>query len=124
MSAAQQEAISFFEKFNKIILFPTITLLMAVAFFVFIWGCFEYFMNAENEQSRQQGARHITFGIIGLVVMVSAYAILQLAAGTFELNNELNCSTTGEGCDSAFVIPDAGGTPPGSNPVGGSPPGG
>lgn len=110
MSPQQQaanEAAGFVAKFNDIILFPTIALLTAVAFLVFLWGCAEYFMGAANDQARQQGVKHITYGIIGLVVMVSAYAILLIATATFGLDDELNCAKdpNASGCSSAFTLP-------------------
>ncbi len=79
------EARAFVAKLNEVILFPTIALLMAVAFLVFLWGLSEYLFNASNEQARQTGVKHITFGIIGLVIMISAFTILRIAAGTFGL---------------------------------------
>lgn len=103
---AEAQAASFVETFNDVILFPTISLLAAVALLVFIIGCFEYFMNATNDQARQKGVTHITYGIIGLVVMLSAYTILSIAASTFGLDDELNCATdpTAPGCESVFSI--------------------
>jgi hypothetical protein len=100
------EAAAFVAKFNKVILFPTIALLSAVAFLVFLWGTAEYFFNANNDQARSQGVKHITWGIIGLVVMLSAYALLSIAAATFGLNKQLDCATnpTAAGCESAFKI--------------------
>lgn len=103
---AANEAAGFVTKFNEVILFPTIALLSAVAFLVFIWGCVEYFLKADNDQARQQGVKHITYGILGLVVMVSAFAILQIATATFGLDTQLDCATdpTASGCDSAFSL--------------------
>lgn len=100
-------AASFVTKFNNVILFPTIALLSAVAFLVFLWGCAEYFFNAANETARQQGVKHIMWGIIGLVVMFSAFAILKIAATTFGLGNELQCANdpNGAGCATVFTIP-------------------
>jgi TRAP-type C4-dicarboxylate transport system permease small subunit len=82
---AAATATSFVAKLNSVIIFPFITLLSAVAFLVFLWGCAQYILNAANEKSREQGIKHITWGIIGLVVMMTAWAILSLAAGTFGL---------------------------------------
>lgn len=126
---AAAEAASFVAKFNEIILFPLIALLSAVAFLVFLWGCAQYFINATNDQARQQGVKHITYGIIGLVVMLSAFAILSIAASTFGLDDELKCANdpSATGCGDAFVIPDSGGSDPsagsgtsGSDPSAGS----
>ena len=123
MSPQQQaanEAAGFVAKFNDIILFPTIALLSALAFLVFLLGCAEYFINATNETARQQGVKHITYGIIGLVIMVSAFAILSIATSTFGLGDQLNCANdpSGSGCDSAFTLPSNTGGPTGSNPGG------
>ena len=102
---AAAEASSFVAKFNEVILYPTIALLSAVAFFVFLWGTAEYFFNATNDQARQQGVKHITYGIIGLVVMVSAFAILSIAAATVGLEQNLDCAAnpTAPGCDALFT---------------------
>ena len=97
---AAAEAASFVETFNEVILFPTIALLSAVAFFVFLWGVAEYVFNAANDQARQQGVKHITYGIIGLIVMISAFAILSIAAATFGLEGNLDCAVdpSASGC--------------------------
>lgn len=111
---AASEASSFVAKFNDIILYPTIGLLSAVAFIVFLWGVAEYFFNANNDKAREQGVKHITYGIIGLVVMLSAFTILSIAAATFGLNDELDCANdpTGAGCGSVFQIPSQNGSGP------------
>ena len=110
-STAQQkaatEAASFVDTFNTVILYPTIALLSAVAFLVFLWGCAEYFMNSTNDQARQQGVKHMTWGFIGLTVMVTAFTILTIVAATFGLDDELRCADdpSASGCTSVFTIP-------------------
>ena len=85
-SAAAQAAQGFVDKINQTILFPLITLLMAMAFLVFLWGCFEYIRDAASDSGREKGKTHILWGTIGMLVMLSAYAILNLAAGTFGID--------------------------------------
>lgn len=80
---AQDVAYSFLDKLNNAILFPLITLLTTIALVVFLYGCFLFIANANNETARIQGKRHISWGIIGMLIMLSAYAILSIAAGTF-----------------------------------------
>ncbi len=84
-ATATEAAQGFVDAFNNAVLFPLITLLMAMAFLVFLYGCFEYVRNAASDQGREQGRRHILYGVIGMLVMLSAYSILQLAASTFSL---------------------------------------
>jgi len=73
----------FLDKLNQAILFPFITLLMAVALVVFLYGCFLFIKGAAEPGAREIGRQHILWGIVGMVVMVSAYAILSIAANTF-----------------------------------------
>lgn len=109
MSPQQQavnQASSFVDKVNEVILFPFIALLMAVAFLVFLWGCAEYIFKSGNQTARADGIKHITYGIIGLVVMVTAWSLLSLATGTFGLGDELECADnpTNAGCEDAFRL--------------------
>lgn len=111
MDDAKAEAIGkaseFVAKLNDEIFFPLIFLLSGIAFLYFMYGAAVYILNSGSEQAQEQGKKHITYSIIGLVVMASAYAILGLAAGTFGLNDELDCTTdpTGAGCEDAFELP-------------------
>ena len=100
----QQQAADFVSRLNDAILFPLIALLTGVALLVFTYGAAEYVMNAANESARAQGRKHILFGIIGLFVMVSAFAILTLASGTFGLQNQARCAEnpSGAGCANVF----------------------
>lgn len=75
----------FLSKLNDAILYPLITLMMTIALVVFLYGCFEFITNAGNPGAREKGGRHILWGLVGMLVMVSAYAILNVAAGTFGL---------------------------------------
>lgn len=85
-TAAADVARDFLAKLNDAILYPIIALLMGVALLVFLWGCFQFIRNADNSSARSEGRQNIMWGIIGMVIMVSAYAILNIAAGTFNLN--------------------------------------
>ncbi len=103
---AAQEAANFVTRLNNAILFPLIALLSAVAFLYFLWGCAQYIMNAANDSAREEGKKHITFGLIGLVVMLSAYTILTFAVNTFGLGKTLDCADdpSRSGCGTVFKI--------------------
>jgi len=88
-ATAKATAQGFVDKINDFILFPIIALLMAVAFIVFLYGAFVYVKNANNDTARETGRNHLMYGVIGMLVMLSAFAILKMAAATFGLNEEL-----------------------------------
>jgi Type IV secretion system pilin len=109
MGAQQQaasEAMRFVARANEVVLFPLITLLVALAFFLFLYGCVEYIINAENDSARETGRKHILWGIIGIVVMLSAYALLSIAVNTFGLRSTLDCATnpTAANCATQFQV--------------------
>ncbi len=76
----------FLGKLETAILNPVITLLGLIAFVLFIWGVVEFIGGAANEEARQKGQRHIVWGIVGLVIMFAARAIIAIAAHTFGLS--------------------------------------
>lgn len=90
---AQTQAREFLALVNEAILFPLITLMMAIALLVFLYGAFEYVRGANNENSRETGKRHLLYGTIGMLVMLSALSILTIAAATFGLDDELEDAT-------------------------------
>lgn len=93
--SAGATAAAFVDKINEIILFPLIVLLMAIAMLVFIWGGFQYVAGANEPVKREEGRRHLLWGVIGFLVMVSAYAILEVAARTFGIDVDSAANPTG-----------------------------
>ncbi len=61
---------------------PIVTLMLAVALIVFLWGVFQFVRNAESSEERRTGGFHMMWGAIGLFIMVTAYGILNLILGT------------------------------------------
>ena len=85
-AAASDVARGFLATLNEVIVYPLITLMMTIALVVFLWGSFQFITNAGNPGKREEGRKHILWGIVGMLIMVSAYAILTIAAGTFGLD--------------------------------------
>jgi high-affinity Fe2+/Pb2+ permease len=76
-------AASFVDRINNAIIFPLVSLMLGVAVLVFVWGGYQYLLNADNATARSEGQKHMLFGIIGIVVMISAFTILTIAVRTF-----------------------------------------
>ena len=111
------EAAAFVAKFNEIILYPVIILLTGIAFLVFLYGCLIYITHAENSSAREEGRNHIIYSLIGMFVMLVAYAILTIAANTFGLGDMLDCSSDPDaaGCNEIMRIPKPGSLMPGTD---------
>ena len=66
--------------FINVVLVP---LIFALAFIVFIWGMFQYFIaGGASEETRDKGKQLAMWGIIAFVVMVSIWGIINVFAST------------------------------------------
>jgi NADH:ubiquinone oxidoreductase subunit 2 (subunit N) len=65
-----------------------VPLIFALAFIVFLWGVFQYFIaGASDEEKREAGKSLMIYGLIGFFVMVSVWGLVNLLVGTFNLND-------------------------------------
>jgi hypothetical protein len=74
-------------RIEDVIFFPVITLIMSVALLMFLYGIYEYVLHGDDDTARSTGKTHMLWGIIGLLVMISAWGILKIAAGTVGITN-------------------------------------
>lgn len=63
-----------------------VPVLMAVAFIVFLWGVYKYYiLSADNEAERVKGHQFVLWGVIGFVVILSIWGLVNIVAGTLGL---------------------------------------
>ena len=67
-------------KLNAEILNPLIVLLFGLALAFFLWGVFQFMISGDSD--REEGRKHMLWGLIGIFIMFSAFAIMKLIAGT------------------------------------------
>ncbi len=80
---------AYLESIRDFINIYLIPFLFAIAFIVFIWGIFQYFIaGGANEEQRDKGKQLVMWGIIGFVIMVSVWGLVNLVTNTFNLNND------------------------------------
>ena len=113
-----EQAFAFVARFNEVILYPVIILLTGIAFLVFLYGCLIYITHAENSSAREEGRSHIIYSLIGMFVMLVAFAILKIAANTFGLEAVLDCTSNPDaaGCSEVMRLPSITPTPVTPNP--------
>lgn len=83
---------------NRYLVNPLITLMFIVAFLLFVWGLFTFFRakSGDSEEGIEKGKRHIVWGIVGMVIMVSVFGIMQLIINTLGVKG-VNPSSTNVG---------------------------
>ena len=72
----------YLSRFIDNIVNPIIYFLFAIALLYFLYGVLIFIINADDESARATGKTHMFWGIIGLFIMVSVYAILGMVIGT------------------------------------------
>lgn len=73
-----------FNFFTCLLTRAIVPLLFAAAWVVFIWGVVLYIAHGGDEAKRKKGIQFIVWGIIGLFIMVSIWAIIGILMGTFD----------------------------------------
>ncbi|MFT5849541.1 MAG: hypothetical protein ACI9H6_000350 [Patiriisocius sp.] len=83
MASAQFGGVdTFFTNISTFINSILIPLIFAVALLVFLYGVFKYFiLGGGNESAREEGKKLVMYSIVGFVLMVSIWGIVNLLAG-------------------------------------------
>ena len=72
-----------------------VPVLFAVAFIVFIFGIFQYFILSKGDEEKQGLGRSLMlWGLIGFFVMVSVWGLVNILIGTFGLNSNIPSEPT------------------------------
>lgn len=61
---------------------PGIKVLFGLAVLYFAWGVYDFIRNAESDEGRAKGWRHIIWGLVGIFIMTSAISIINLIAAS------------------------------------------
>lgn len=74
-------------KVNTLIVNPIIILMFSVALVAFLWGVKDYIVHADDQEARAKGTQHILWGLVGMTIMISTFAIMHLIIKTFSLDS-------------------------------------
>lgn len=68
-----------------------VPLLLAVAFIVFLFGVYKYFIaGAEKDTEREEGRKFVLYGIIGFVIILSVWGLVAIVRNTLNLTTSSN----------------------------------
>ena len=74
-------------KITDNIIAPILGLMFLYAFVVFVWGVYRMIAEAGDSGAREKGQQNVMYGVIGMVIMLSAYGIIRLIAGTIGVDD-------------------------------------
>ncbi len=60
--------------------------LISVAFLVFVWGIYKYFIH-DSDKAEKEGKTFAIYGIVGFVLLFSVWGIVQIFMGTLGLTS-------------------------------------
>lgn len=63
-----------------------VPLVFAIAFLVFIWGAYTYFISPENSGKREEARKYLLSAVIGFTVMVAIWGLVNIVVNTFGFN--------------------------------------
>ena len=69
-------------KVNYYILNPFIAFLFVLATLLFLMGVVQFYI-AGDDKTREDGRRHVLWGLVGMFIMISVFGIMKLLLGTF-----------------------------------------
>lgn len=71
-------------RITSAIINPIIALIFAAGFLVFVWGIVQFMVGlSQDSEQKDDGKRHMLWGVIGMAIMIAALGILRLIANTF-----------------------------------------
>ncbi|MFZ2049003.1 MAG: hypothetical protein WAV25_01775 [Minisyncoccia bacterium] len=83
MAAAEITIVPFLYKVNAVVINPVIKLVFAIAIVIFFYGIYQFISEETGDKGREQGKKKILWGLVGMLIMFSAYGIINLILGTF-----------------------------------------
>ena len=73
-------------RFETYIINPAILIVFALGFLLFVYGLVEFLWKLNEGGDNEEGKKHMLWGIVGMLIMVSVFGILELLNNTFGLD--------------------------------------
>jgi len=73
-------------RINTYIVNPLLLVVFALGFFMFVYGLVEFLWKLNEGGENSEGKKHMVWGIVGMLIMVSVYGILDVVTGTFGID--------------------------------------
>ena len=85
--AASESVDAFVSNLDTLIINPLIILLFGLAVVYFLYGVFQFISNPDSEEAKTKGKSHMIWGIVGIVIMMGVFTILNMIMSTFNIKD-------------------------------------
>jgi hypothetical protein len=75
--------VEFVDNVVEAIINPIIGVIFVVAFVYFLWGLMVFILSAGDSTKVTEGKQHMLWGVVGMTIMVSVFAIIAIGLATF-----------------------------------------
>ena len=65
---------------------PALLVIFALGFLLFVYGLVEFLWKLNEGGESHEGKQHMVWGIVGMLIMISVYGILDIIDNTLHLN--------------------------------------
>ncbi len=72
------------QKINSAILQPITLLLVAGALVGFFYGLVSFLANQDDSNKKEEGKKHMMYGLMGLFIIFSVFGIMNMLVGTVD----------------------------------------
>ncbi len=88
----QNAGLTILERINTFVVNPIIAVIFSLGLFLFFVGIVEYLWEIKDGKTDGDGRKHLIYGLVGMLIMVSVYGIINMIVNTFELDDATDIS--------------------------------
>ncbi len=83
---------SLLERIQTYVVDPIIAVIFTLGLLLFFVGIVEYLWEIKDGKTDGDGRQHLIYGLVGMLVMVSVYGIINMIINTFQLDDAVDIS--------------------------------
>lgn len=69
---------SLLEKIMSNAVTPFLYFMFALAIVIFLWGIMEFIYSSDDEKKKEDGKRHLVWGLVGMFIMFGVWGIIKI----------------------------------------------
>lgn len=92
MFDAANAGVNLLDRIETYVIDPVIAVIFTLGLLLFFVGIVEFLWGIKSGDVKDEGKQHMLWGLVGMLVMVSVYGMLNLIINTFELDDAMDTS--------------------------------